>query len=645
MSSSSTSREIVRFGVFELDSVTGDLRKSGVKLKLHDQPFQLLVMLLSRPGELVTREEIRNRLWPRDMFVDFDHGLNNAVARLREALGDSADSPRFVETLPRKGYRFIASADRKSLDPDSGACPPQTEPPKGDYPLIASARLLRPEKTPRRTWTRRQLIVPALLLLAASTLGITLYTKFSRRKAMARIRSIAVLPLQNMSHDSEQEYFADGMTEALIDNLSKIEALRVISRTSVMQYKAAHKSLPEIARELNVDAIVEGSVQRSGDQVRISAELIDGTSDSHMWERTFDRDLSDTLMLESEVAQAVAAEIQIRLTPGDTARIPVTHVANSKAHDAYLRGRYAWSTKTRSGLEQSIAWYQKAIEQDPQYALAYANMADSYVLLENDGYMPASEANPKIRNAAMNAVAADPHLAEAHLMLADVKETEWDWAAAEQEYRRAIELNPGMARAHHWYAILLTDLKRYDEAFAEIERAVELEPQTASLYLVQAESYYFAGRYDQALLTLDTSPPLQARGSRGETFAGLVLLRKGDYAQAISRIRTVVDSKAGNARDLATLGYAYALAGKKKEALASLHKLRHFEKGGYVELGYLATIWVGLGNKDKALDLLNKDCELHSSFLMSLATDPVFQPLHSDNRFQDLLRRIGLPSS
>jgi len=640
-SSPSTPREIVRFGVFELDSLTGELRKSGVKLKLHDQPFQLLVMLLDRPGELVTREEIRNRLWPRDMFVDFDHGLNNAVARLRETLGDSADSPRFVETLPRKGYRFIAPADRKSVEPENRAYPSLTGSPNSTYPVAPS---LTPKETPRRGWSRKQLIVPALLLLAASVSGIALYNKLSRRKAMARIRSIAVLPLQNMSRDSEQEYFADGMTEALIDNLSKIEALRVISRTSVMQYKATHKSLPEIARDLRVDAIVEGSVQRSGDRVRISAELIDGSSDSHLWERTFDRDLSDTLMLQSEVAQAVAAEIQIRLTPGDAARIPVTHVANRKAHDAYLRGRFAWSTKTRSGLQQSIAWYQKAIEQDPQYALAYANMADSYVLLENEGYMPASEANQKIRNAAMNAVAADPYLAEAHLMLADVKETEWDWAAAEQEYRRAIQLNPGMARAHHWYSILLTDLKRYDEAFAEIERAVELEPQTGSLYLVQAESYYFAGRYDQALLTLDNSAPLQARDSRAGTLAGLIHLRKGDYAQAISRIRDVVDSKSGDTRDLATLGYAYALAGKKKEALASLHKLQQFEKRGYVEPGDIAIIWMGLGDKDRALDLLNRDCELHSSFLMPLATDPVFLPLHADKRFQDLLHRIGLPS-
>jgi len=595
----------------KLNTVQAD----GGAVRLEPKFMQVLVCLANRPGEVISKEELIRNVW-KDTFVT-DDVLTRAISELRRILGDDAKQPHIVETVAKRGYRIIAPIK----------------------PAIA-------QKFPGRTLTRNRVTVVVLVLLSTSILGFALYHWLSRRRAMAaRIRSIAVLPLENLSHDPEQEYFADGTTEALIDDLSKIEALRVISRTSIMQYKAPRKSLPEIARELKVDAILEGSVQRSGNRVRISAELIGGDSDTHLWQRSFDRDLSDVLMLESEVAKAIADEIQVKLTPGDVARIPLKHVVNRTAHDAYLRGRYAWSSKSKSGLEQSIAFYQEAIVEDPQYALAYAGMADSYVVLENTGYMPASEANPKIRVAATKAVAADPTLAEAHMMLADEKETEWDWAAAEQEYRRAIELNPSLARAHHWYAILLDDLKRYDEALAEIERAVDLEPLTPGLYVVQAQTYYLAGRYDQALLILNTSPILRDYDKWAGTAAGLIYLRKGDYAKAISRIHAVVDSQVGDARDLASLGYAYALASRKKESLDTLDELRQLGKHEYVEPGWLAMIWVALGDNDKALNLLNEDYRLHSSFLMSLATDPVFEPLHSDHRFRVLLRRIGLPSN
>ena len=270
-------------------------------------------------------------------------------------------------------------------------------------------------------------------------------------------------------------------------------------------------------------------------------------------------------------------------------------------------------------------------------------MADSYIILENSGYISASEANPKIKMAAMKAVAADANLAEGHMMLADVKETEWDWAGAELEYKRAIELNPGLARAHHWYAILLSDLQRYDEAISEIERAVDLEPLTPSLYLVQSETYYRAGRYDQALQLLNASPVLQADDRASAE--GMVYLRKGNYAEAISKLQAVVDSQPGETKGRAFLGYACALAGRKKEALAALDELQQLGKHEYVEAGWMAMIWLALGDKDKALALLNQDYRMHSSFLMSLGSDPVFEPLHSDSRFQDLMRRIGLPSN
>jgi TolB-like protein/DNA-binding winged helix-turn-helix (wHTH) protein/Flp pilus assembly protein TadD len=604
-----------RLGQWMVCPKLNTVQADGRSVRLEPKFMQVLVCLAARPGEVVSKEELIGSVW-KDTFVT-DDVLTRAISELRRILGDDAKQPRIVETVARNGYR-----------------------------IIVPVQLVIPDKLPRKTLNRKLVTVVVLTLLMSAILGVALYHRFSRRRAMAaRVRSIAVLPLENLSHDPEQEYFADGMTEAPIDDLSKIEALRVISRTSVMQYKATRKSLPEIARELKVDAIVEGSVQRSGNQVRISAELIDGDSDTHLWEQSFDRDFSDVLPLESEVARAVAGEIRVKLTPADVARTPSTHVVSRKAHDAYLRGRYLWSSKSKSGLEQSINLYQQAIDEDPQYALAYAGMADSYIILENNGYMSASEANPKIKMAAMKAVAADANLAEGHMMLADVKETEWDWAGAEQEYKRAIELNPGLARAHHWYAILLSDLQRYDEAISEIERAVDLEPLSPSLYLVQSETYYLAGRYDQALQTLNTSPILQAADRGRDSVAGMVYLRKGDYAEAISKLHAVVDSRPGETGDLAFLGYAYALAGRKKEALAALDALQRLGKHEYVEPGWMAMIWVALGDKDKALALLNEDYRMHSSFLMSLRSDPVFEPLHSDSRFQDLLRRIGLPSN
>jgi TolB-like protein/DNA-binding winged helix-turn-helix (wHTH) protein/tetratricopeptide (TPR) repeat protein len=603
-----------RLGQWMVCPKLNTVQANGRSVRLEPKFMQVLVCLAARAGEVVSKEELLGIVW-KDTFVT-DDVLTRAISELRRILGDDAKQSRLVETVARNGYRIIAPVQ----------------------PVV-------PDKAPLKPLNRKLVAIVVLSLLMCATLG-ALYHRFSRRRAMAaRVRSLAVLPLENLSHDPEQEYFADGMTEALIDDLSKIEALRVISRTSVMQYKATRKSLPEIARELSVDAIVEGSVQRSGDRVRISAELIEGDNDAHLWARRFDRDLSNVLLLESEVAQAVAAEIRVKLTSTDVARIPAAHVVSRKAHDSYLRGRYLWSSKSKSALEQSINFYQQAIEADPQDALAYAGMADSYIILENDGYMSASEANPKIKMTAMKAVAADANLAEAHMMLADAKETEWDWAGAEQEYRRAIELNPGLARAHHWYAILLSDLQRYDEAISEIERAVDLEPLSPSLYLVQAETYYLAGRYDQALQTLNASPILQAAGLHRNSLAGMVYLSKGDYAEAISKLKAVVDSRLGETKDRAFLGYAYALAGKKKEALAALDELQRLGKREYVEPGWMAMIWVALGDQDKAMALLNEDYRRHSSFLMSLGSDPVFDPLHSDSRFQGLLRRVGLPAN
>ena len=586
----------------KLNTVEGD----GRVVRIEHKMMQVLVCLASRPGEVHSKEELIRTVW-KDTFVT-DEVLTRVISELRRIFSDDAKQPHMIETVAKSGYRLIAPVTLQSIA--------KSTPPKFGRKLI-----------------------PVLAVAACLVAASSFYRRLSRRATTtaAGVRSIAVLPLENLSHDPDQKYFADGMTEALINNLSRIAGVRVISRTTMMQYKTAHKSLPDIAHELKVDAIVEGSVQRSGDHVRINAELIDGRNDAHLWARSFDRDLGDILMLESEVALAVAGEIQVQLTPADS-----THPVPPQAHCAYLQAMYLANNKTRVGLEQSIAFYQQAIAQDSHYARAYAGLADSYILLEDDGHIPASQANPSIRMAALKAVAADPTLAEAHVMLAAARETEWDWAGAEQEYRRAIELNPGFARAHHWYALLLSALKRHDEAISEMDRAVDLEPLSPTLYVIQAETYYLAGRYDQALHILNTPPILEESDPSVGFVAGLVYVQEGEYQKAISTIRAAVDAEPENAENLTLLGYACARAGRKREALLALDDLHRVRKGQYLDPGWEAIVWAALGNTDKALKLLNQDYQLHSSFMMWVGS-PVFEPLRGEKPFQDLLRRVGLP--
>jgi TolB-like protein/DNA-binding winged helix-turn-helix (wHTH) protein/tetratricopeptide (TPR) repeat protein len=582
------------------------VQSDGRTVRIEHKMMQVLVCLASCPGEILSKEELIRTVW-KDTFVT-DEVLTRVISELRRIFSDDAKQPHMIETVARSGYRLIAPVEAQSI------------------------RQSRQNSVPK--------LIPLLALAVCVVAAFLIYPRIAHKAStVAGVRSIAVLPLENLSHDPEQEYFADGMTEALINNLSRIASLRVISRTTMMQYKTTHKPLPEIAHDLKVDAIVEGTVQRSGNRVRINAELIDGRNDAPLWARSFDRDLGDVLILESEVAQAVASELQVQLTPSELA---FTHPVPPQAHCAYLQGRYLANNKTKLGLEQSIAFYQQAIDQDSLYAPAYAGLADSYILLEDDGHIPASEANPRIRSAALKAVAADPTLADAHVMLADARETEWDWAGAEQEYRRAIELNPGLPRAHHWYAMLLGALKRHDEAISEIERAVDLEPLSPTLYVAQAETYYLAGRYDQALHILNT-PPILHGSEPGVAFvAGLVYLQKGEYEEAMATVRAAVDAQPEDADDLVLLGYAYARAGKRKEALLALDKLHSLRKGAYLDPGWEAMVWATLGNKDKALDLLSQDYQMHSSFMMWLG-NPIFEPLRGEERFQNLLRRVGLP--
>ena len=597
-------------------------------VRLEHKFMQVLVCLAGRPGEVVSKAELIRTVWA-DTFVT-DDVLTRAVSELRRILKDDAKHPRFIETISKSGYRLLPSVQSLALTPATQVS---------------------------RRWPRVTLlsVVGALMVLAS----LAVFGGRGRRNQLLQFlgrnhqtsgatvaRSIAVLPLENLSGDPSQEYFADGMTDELITNLAKIESLRVISRTSVMQYKQVRKPLPEIARALNVELIVEGTVSRSGDQVRITAQLLDGKNDIHLWAQDFERDLRNVLNLESDVAQAIAREIRVKLTKEDSSRLVASPSVNPTAHDAYLRGRYQWNKRTGRALRESIRLYQEAIASDPEYALAYAGMADSYILLDEIGQLSPTEANPLISTTARKAVEADPNLADAHMVLAGSKENEWDWAGAEREYKRTIELNPGLVRAHHWYAVLLVKMNRPNEAIAEIQRAVDLDPLTDRLYGVEAFIYYNARQYDRAeqILWMFEGPAKDSVEDILHDLLGKIALAKKDYPVAISKFLAASRAEPEEPDWWAYLTYACAQGGERKQALVALTKLDQLGRKRYVAPYYMAIAWTGLGDHDRAIYFLNEAYRIKSSNLETLQADPLFDPLRSDPRFQELLNKIGFPS-
>jgi TolB-like protein/DNA-binding winged helix-turn-helix (wHTH) protein/Tfp pilus assembly protein PilF len=609
-----------RFSGFEFDPQSGELLKLGSKIKLQGQPLDILAMLLERGGEVVTREELQRRLWPADTFVDFEHSLNAAVKRLREALGESADTPQFIETLPRRGYRFIGPIEGKPV-----------------APALEGAR--------RRSgwhWTAYSAI--ALVVLAGVALGMNLRgwrDLVLHGSAVPPIRSIAVKPLENLSGDPEQEYFADGMTDSLIAALAQISALRVISRTSMMRYKGTKKSLPEIARELNVDAVVEGTVLRSGSRMRIIAELVYAPTDAHLWAKSYERDLGDVLKMQSELAQAIAAEIRIKLTPQERTRLASARPVNPEAHEAYLKGRYFLNKFTPDGLKRSVDYFEQAIKKDPSYALAHAGLADSYIF--GGSGLPPKEAMPKAKASAAKALGIDDTLAEAHTSLGFIKLFyDWDWLGAERDLSLAIELNPGYAAARELYAIYLATIGRVNQATAESKRALELDPLSLFANDVFAQILYNARQYDQAIAqckkTLELDPNLAA----AHAGLGLAYRQKQMFEQSVAETQKSL-TLAGEKELAEVFGRAYSVSGYRS-ALRKL--LDEAKKRGnlppYATYG-VAADYAFLGDKDEALAWLEKAYENRSPGPVFLKVDPRLDSLRSDPRFQALLRRMNFP--
>jgi TolB-like protein/DNA-binding winged helix-turn-helix (wHTH) protein/Flp pilus assembly protein TadD len=625
---------VVTFGVFEADLVAGELRKSGVRQKLSGHPFQVLQVLLEHPQAVVTREQLRKELWPDNVVVDYDLALKKAVNRIREVLGDSAESPRYVETIPRRGYRFIAPVL------PSGGTPFQA--PSARPPASVSDRSMH---TLRRGYVFAA-ILGSLLIAALALVPTASWRRFSRRPATPGVQSLAVLPLQNLSGDPAQEYFADGMTEDLTTDLAKLGAIRVISRSSAMQYKNANKPLPQIARELNVDGIVEGSVQRSGNKVRITAQLIYGPTDTHLWAESYERDLQDILSLQGEVARDIANQVKLRLTPEQQARLSASATVSPEAYESYLQGRYYWNMRTEDGLNKSVAYFRDAIDKDPNHAGAYAGLALSYMVMSGYNLLPKNQAFPPAKTAAVKALQLDDGLAEAHTAMAVVyAEYDGDGVAAEKELKRAIELNPNYATAHQAYGEYLSGWGRLAEADAEMKRAIELDP-----FSIAANTWYQGvlhkeGRDDEAIAQLQKS--LQVAGNVPIThfWLGRRYLDKKMNRQAIEEFQAAVTLSRDQPYYAAWLGYAYAVSGKADEATKILNELTELPARTYVPAYQVAVLAAALGHKDQALQWLHKACDdgACSGPIGNVRTDPAFDSMRSDPRFIEVLRRSAQP--
>jgi TolB-like protein/DNA-binding winged helix-turn-helix (wHTH) protein/Flp pilus assembly protein TadD len=631
---------VVRFGIYEMSLQSGELRKAGVRIRVQQQPLKLLEILLERPGQVVSREELRSRLWPNESFGDFDQAVNIAIAKVRGALGDSADNPRFIETLPKRGYRFIAAVSISESEP------PLVRPESGLIePAVPQVREASSVPTGERfQWLNARTVVVLALILTLPVLVVLLLRLRNRPPATSTIRSIAVLPLENLSGDATQDYFADGMTDQLITDLAQISALRVISRTSAMAYKGARKPLPEIARQLNVDAVVEGTVLRSGEQVRITAQLIQASTDTHLWADTYDGNLRDTLVLQEKVAQAIADRIRIELTPGEQAGLRRFKVVDPQAYEDYLEGRYFWNKRTGDGLKKAIEYFNQAIAKDPTYAPAYSGLADSYALAGDWQYavMTTKEALPKAKAAAMKAIELDNTLSEAHASLAFCLEGfDWDSETAESEFRRAIELSPGYATAHHWYAWHLALIGRKSDALSEMRKAQSLDPLSLIINADLAELLLIEGSPTEAIEQSKKTIEMDSSFALAHNQLGQAYLREHMFPEAISELQKAVQLSGGSPTCMANLARAFAESGKRAEATALLNELKARSSGGYPYATELASVYTALGDKTAAMASLEKGYE--ERFNPGVLLRPAFDPLRSDPVFQDFERRIGLP--
>jgi len=622
MAENTDQSRIVRFGVFEVDLRSGELRKNGYKIKLQDQPFRVLIILLRHAGDVVTREELRRELWPTDTFVDFDHSLNAAVRRLRDALDDSADNPRFIETLPRHGYRFITATVPNAIQPETPAASLR----RWNAPVLAALFL----------------IGLALFVWARNNLpGAGLF----RTGAQPQIRSVAVLPFTNISGDPQHESFTDGMTEALITELSRIGPLRVISQTSMMQYKGERKkALPQIGRELNVDAVLEGSALRVGDRVRIATHMIYVPTDQSLMAETYEGDLGDILKIQREVAKSISGRVRVKLTPQQQSRLDTVPRVDPEAYQAYLTATHI-DLSGYQGIKTSQSYFLKAIERDPNFSQAYTGLAAMHVLLAAQRWRSPREAFPSAKEAIHKALELDGGNCEAHLLLARVSwQYDWDWQAAEEEYQRALALCPNHCGAQGEYGVYSAVNGRISEAHAAIAKTRDLDAIRSEPFVGMSVIHYHVRNFNALTETGRAFVAQSPNDWLAHNGLGVGYEGSGKMPQAISEYQKAVELSQGDSDPTAALAHAYAASGRKPEAQKILGEWLRQSDEVYVSPYMIAVVYAGLGAKDKAFEFLEKAYQERSSDLpYFLRADLRMDSLRTDPRFRDLLGRINFP--
>ena len=607
----------------------------------------VLNLLLSRAGDVVSREELHRQLWPSETFVDFEHGLNNSVKELRAVLGDSASEPRYIETLPKLGYRFVAPVEIEEPPATDVSAPEQPDASRAGAEDISTPK---PSQTmpPLASARGTALVALSLFLLVCIMVGI----RSSRSPAQPRTANseramVAVLPFENLTGDPAQEYFSDGLTEEMIAQLGHTDPqhLGVIARTSVMRYKNTREQMDQIGRELGAQYLLEGSVRRDADKMRISAQLIQTKDQSHVWSHQYDRTPNSLLSLQGEIAQEISDAIQQTLGEHNVAdRVHASAAPSAKsyeAYDLYLKGRYFWNKRSADGFERAAECFNQAIAKDPQYALAYAGLADTYALTSGYTLAPPAEFIPRARAAALKALQLDEQLAEAHVSLAVIAQNyDWDWQTAEKEYRRAIELDPNYATAHHWYAENLALQGRFDEAFSEMDRARKLDPLSLIVATDNAVFLYFSRQYERAIEQFRAVLDMEPGFSRAHMVMS-AYVEQGKFAEAIA------DAGEWQRRDdnewsRALLAYVYGRAGREADARCELERAKKMSARPPFDPLPIALGYIGLKDKDLAFVWLNRAVANRSPSLAALKVDPIYDSLRSDPRFEAILRHVGL---
>jgi TolB-like protein/DNA-binding winged helix-turn-helix (wHTH) protein/Tfp pilus assembly protein PilF len=634
---------VYRFGQYELRMRTRELYKQGTKLKMRPQPFQVLKLLVERAGDAVTRDELRHCLWPAETFVDFEHGLNTSIKELRGILSDSAVRSRYVETVPKLGYRLIVPVYADDRGPSTESITPPT-------PIVleqATEEKIFPSRLPQSTSYLRPAVAAGLTLVVL--LALAAYFSWLRTRPRSQPLGgralVAVLPFENLTGDASQDYFSDGLTEEMIAQLGRLDPthLGVIARTSVMHYKHTQEPLDQIARALGVQYVLEGSVRRDAGKVRITAQLIQTKDQTHLLSRQYDRELANLLTVQAEIAREIAGEIQITLGDSkhsDFANQPSLSPTAYEAYDLYLKGRYFWNKRTQQGFQRAVDCFQLAIEKDPSYAPAYAGLADSYALTSIYGQGDSTELMRKARVAALHAIELDDTLAEAHASLAVIAQNyDWNWQVVDKEYRRAIELDSNYATAHHWYAESLALQGRFDEAFLEIERARQLDPLSLIIAADRGAILYFSRQYDRAIEQLRAVLDMEPNFPRAQILV-LAYAQKAMYPEALADVekwRKIDDGPLS----WMMLAYVYGRSGQQDKARLALRKLEEFHRNTKTISFPIAVAHIGMGDKEKAIAWLQKAYADHG-ISTALKVDPIYDALRDDPRFQQLLQGIGL---